>query len=209
MSKQKPALNKSVILFGNGEVPKHKRALEILESSSSYICIDGGADKLKALGFEPTLILGDLDSVSEKHDCKIIRLEDESASDLEKSILWCLDNNVDRISLLGFSGLRDDHNLLALQTLKIYSKDIRLTLYSNFSKIICIKEKMVFKSTPGQTVSIVTSEKGTNLSTHGLKYALKDKKLDHITQGLSNIAIGNRFSVEASKWVWVFQNYTS
>ena len=71
-------MNKSpIILFGNGEVPSHPLVLNKLESFESIICLDGGTDKLIKLGYKPTCIIGDLDSLAKKpedYGCELITL---------------------------------------------------------------------------------------------------------------------------------------
>ena len=75
------------ILFGNGDVPTHNSIVRILNQATSFICLDGGADKLNLLNFEPNIILGDLDSIKGSYKCLTIKLEDQTKSDLEKGIL--------------------------------------------------------------------------------------------------------------------------
>ena len=57
-------MNKSpIILFGNGEIPSHPIVLnkiKVLAPSFAWM----GADKLIKLGYKPTCIIGDLDSLS-------------------------------------------------------------------------------------------------------------------------------------------------
>ena len=109
-----------VILIGNGEAPTHPTTLKVIEDANTIICIDGGTDKLLDLGYKPNIILGDLDSLaldSEDYNCKVINLNDQSKNDLEKGLEWCLDNEIQKVSLVGFSGLRDDHGTATLSLL--------------------------------------------------------------------------------------------
>ena len=86
-------------------------------------------------------------------------------------------------------------------------KKIKMTLYSNFSKVVCVRDQTLFRSRPDQTISIISPDEDAIITTSNLKYPLHEEKLPQFSQGLSNVTIGNSFSVQASDWVWVFKNY--
>jgi thiamine pyrophosphokinase len=197
------------ILFGNGDVPTHNSIKHILKHASSFICLDGGADKLNSLDYEPNIILGDLDSIQGSYKCRTIKLEDQSKSDLEKGILWCLENNFSELSLVGFSGGRGDHEFLTLLIMLKYAEKIRLTLYTNLSKVECVKNKTLFPSSPNQVISIISPKADTLITTSDLKYTLSNEKLSNLSEGISNLTMGESYSIESSDWVWVFENYPS
>ena len=208
MSNQNLIFKQPIILFGNGEISKHKKALKIINNATTFICLDGGADKLKNLGFEPDIILGDLDSITQNYNCEIVQLQDPSKSDLEKGILWCLEKKITQLYLVGFSGKRDDHYFSTLWTMLKYCQSIKLHLYTNFSKIICVKDKKTFKSVPNQTISIIVPKNDILITTSKLKYPLQSQKISSPTQGVSNMTTGNEYSIEASDWIWLFENYS-
>ena len=52
----------TALVIANGEFPYHKSALAPLKENWKIICIDGAADKLKSLGKEPDIVIGDFDS---------------------------------------------------------------------------------------------------------------------------------------------------
>ena len=158
-------MNKSpIILFGNGEIPSHPIVLNKIKGVGTIICLDGGADKLIKLGYKPTFIVGDLDSLSKKpedYGCEFIALPEQSKNDLEKGLEWCLDKGIKDISLIGFSGLRDDHNTAALFALKSFSEKMDITMLTNHSAVHCIKGTSKFKVSKGQLISILASKTDT------------------------------------------------
>ena len=197
------------ILFGNGDVPTHNCIMHVLKQASSFICLDGGADKLSSLNYEPSIILGDLDSIQGTYKCRTVKLEDQSKSDLEKGIIWCLNNNFKKLSLVGFSGGRGDHEFLTLLIMLKYAEKIRLSLYTKLSKVVCVKNKTIFSSEPNQTISIISPKADTLITTSNLKYTLSNEKLSNLSEGISNLTMGNSYSIESTDWVWVFENYPS
>ena len=210
MKQEYSTMNIPVILFGNGEPPTHPSVIRYINEAKTYICLDGGVDTLIRLGHEPDYVLGDLDSIKhpeDEYDCKIISLEDQSMTDLEKSILWCYENAIKELYLIGVSGLRDDHSMATFCILLKFAGKMKITLLSNHSKINCIKNKTIFDTSPGQVVSLIPSSSDTKITTSGLQYTLQKEKLSTPTQGISNVAINTSFSIEATDWVWVIINH--
>ena len=203
-------LNDPFVLFGNGEIPTHNIPTNILKSAGTILCADGGADKLKHLGFQPDLIFGDMDSLSldrSEYNCDFVELDDQSKTDMEKSLEWCCENGITELSLLGFSGEQDDHNMAALWTLVSFSEKMELTFYSNTSKIICVKGVARFDSFTGQTISIIPTRENIEISADGLKYPLNKLILNPPSFGARNSAKVDHFSIQTNGLVWVFLNY--
>ena len=204
-------MNKSpTILFGNGEIPSRSIVLNKIESVDTIICVDGGTDKLIKLGYKPTCIIGDLDSLSKKpedYGCEFIALPEQSKNDLEKGLEWCLDKEIKDITLIGFSGLRDDHNTAALFALKSFSEKMDITMLTNHSAVRCIIGTSKFRVSKGQLISILASQSDTLIRTTGLEYELSNEKLSSPGNGISNIAISTHIEIDSNDWVWIFINH--
>ena len=197
-------------LFGNGSNPRHPNVKDRLKSINTFFCVDGGADKLITLGYNPDVILGDLDSIkkSEKaYDSTIVYLEDQSKNDLEKSVCWCANQGIKELELFGFSYGRDDHHLANLFIMKNFSDRIKMKMYTDKSLIFCINKHSTFLSKANQIVSIFTFNEKTTITTTGLKYALKNSPLTSPSQGISNLTTGSGFSVDPSDWTFIIINY--
>ena len=204
-------MNKSpIILFGNGEIPSHPIVLNKIKGVGTIICLDGGTDKLIKLGYKPTFIIGDLDSLSKKPDdygCELIALPEQSKNDLEKGLEWCLNKGIKDIYLIGFSGLRDDHHTAALFALKSFSEKMDITMLTNYSAVRCIKGTSKFRVSKGQLISILASQSDTLIRTTGLEYELSNEKLLSPGNGISNTAISNHIEIDSNDWVWIFINH--
>ena len=197
-------------LFGNGPCPTHPIVTDRLKSINTFFCVDGGADKLITMGYNPDVILGDLDSIKKRekaYDSAIVYLEDQSKNDLEKSVCWCANQGVKELELFGFSYGRDDDHLANLLIMKDFSDKVRMKMYTDKSLIFCINEHSTFLSKENQIVSIFTFTKKTKITTSGLKYTLKNSTLTCPSQGVSNLAIGSSFSVTPSDWTFIIINY--
>ena len=202
--------NPPFTLYGNGQIPHHQIPLDKLKKSGTIISIDGGADKLKSLKLDSHIILGDLDSLKKAkadYECLVFELKDQSKSDLEKSLDWCINNGIKDLSLVGFSGGEDDHWMAALWTLINYYEKLNLLFYSNTATIFCVNGEQTIKTISGQTVSIIPSKDETRITLKNLKYSFKDQILYPPSFGIRNLALGSSFFIKTTKPVWIFLSY--
>ena len=197
-------------LIGNGKTPTHATIITKLKSIQTFLCVDGGADNLIKLGYKPNILLGDLDSINKninEYNCQIVSLKSQVKNDMEKSLEWCVKHNIEILDLIGFSGGRDDQNIANLYIMKKFSNKIKMRMYTNHSIIYCINQHINIKTKLGQTISIFSFNDSTIISTTGLKYPLKQSKLNSPSHGISNISLGDHFTIQPSDWVLVFVNH--
>ena len=71
--------------------------------------------KLIKNNLKPTIIIGDLDSIDtkikEKYSHIIIEILDQSQNDLRKALNWLNKKKCSNITILGATGLREDHTI--------------------------------------------------------------------------------------------------
>ena len=202
--------NPPFTIYGNGQIPYHQIPLDKLKKSGTIISIDGGADKLKSLKLDSHIILGDLDSLKKSksdYKCFVYELKDQSKSDLEKSLNWCIRKRINTVSLIGFSGGRFDHELTSLLLLEYFSDKIQLNYYSDHCEIHSFRGFRTFESFKGQIISIFSLNLKANISTSGLKYNLKNDLLNSPSNGVSNVSMKEKFSIESTSSIFVIQNY--
>ena len=58
-------LNSPIVILANGDYPKNKVPLNILNNAKSIICLDGAIKNLLQNNLQPSIIIGDLDSSTE------------------------------------------------------------------------------------------------------------------------------------------------
>ena len=199
-----------IVLFGHGQPPVHPNEFLRLKKARTILCTDGGADRLYKLGFKADYILGDMDSITDMdnwmHAEKII-LEDQSRTDLEKSLTWCVEKSIRQLSLVGCSGYRDDHHQMSFLLLSIFSSQMQMEMVTNFSTIYCVHGYRDFECTPDQIISLIPKDYITKIKTTGLQYPLNNENLQYESQGISNIAMESQFSIQTNGPVWVILNH--
>ena len=198
------------VLLVNGEFPTHPVPLRFLNSAETIICTDGSADKLLAHGRTPDVIIGDMDSTKlKKDDFKGVWISslNQNKTDLQKTLDWCIANNLNDVIVLGAMGKREDHSLGNLHALAEYSSKIDITFVSNFAVIYSFKGKRTFSSLKGQQISIVAIENVKFISTVGLKYELNNEPFPPACNGISNEAESDEFTIETTEPIWLFINH--
>ena len=149
----------------------------------------------------------DLAGKNSSFNCRIIKLNDQNKTDLQKSLDWCIDNGIKGLSLIGFSGGDDDHWMAALWTLINYYEKLNLLFYSNTATIFCVNGEQTIETISGQTISIIPSKDETRITLKNLKYSFKDQKLYPPSFGIRNLALGSSFFIKTTKPVWIFLSY--
>ena len=188
------------VILANGEFPKAEKALEILKSADIIICCDGAVNNLLDFGLEPSLIIGDLDSVSDiikqKYQDIIHHVKEQNTNDLTKAVNWCVANNILEFDILGATGKREDHSIANISLLSEYINKANVRIVSDYGVFIPIKKATEFNSFVGQQVSIFAMNPNSEISSTGLKYPLENTKLKNWWNGTLNEAISDKFSLE-------------
>lgn len=207
------------IILANGEIPSHSKAIEVLQEATHIVCCDGAITNLLQLGFIPTIIIGDLDSISEDHYREFINIivedKNEAYNDLQKAIRFCISKNWHDIIILGAFGIREDHSLANISILlqygnpKLYDNQIvSLKMITNSGEFTPIYGTTTFTSCCAQQVSIFSFDKHTKLTFHGLKYPVTNRSFHYLWEGSLNEALADSFTIECSGGeVLVYQAY--
>ncbi len=204
------AFQPPIVILANGRFPTHPIPLNILDKAGTVICTDGSADTFLKYDRPPHVIIGDLDSTKlEKHEFKglWIQAPDQNKTDLQKTLEWCLINDLNDVVVLGTMGKREDHSLWNLYMLAEFSQKMKIYFVTDYSCIYCFKGEKSFKSTKGQLISIVAIGLVKSISTKGLKYPLNQESLPPECNGISNEAEGDEFSIDTSGPIWLFINH--
>ena len=198
------------VLLVNGEFPTHPVPLRFLNSAETIICTDGSTDKLLVHERTPDVIIGDMDSTKLKEgDFKGVWIlsQDQNKTDLQKTLDWCIANDLNGITVLGAMGNREDHSLGNLHVLAEFSRKLKMKFVTNQAVIYSFQGKRTFSSLKGQQISIVAIENVKSISTVGLKYELNNEQFPPACNGISNKAISNEFTIETTEPIWLFINH--
>ena len=188
------------MIVANGTFPTGRNAREILRQAEQIICCDGALDKLVAAGYEPTAIVGDLDSAQKS---SLLRWKDrlhpdksEEYNDLQKALKYCIANELNHVTLLGCGGLREDHFIANLSIMATYSEHLDLKIVTDYGTFIAIRQTTTLPSFKGQPISVFCKDEHLPLSFHNLKYPVQNRCFQHLWEGSLNEALSNEFTIE-------------
>ena len=188
------------VILANGQFPCSNTALECLRRAEQIICCDGALDKLVAAGYEPTAIVGDLDSAQKS---SLLRWKDclhpdksEEYNDLQKALKYCIANELNLVTLLGCGGLREDHFIANLSIMATYSEHLDMKMVTDYGTFIAIRQTSTLPSFKGQPVSVFCKDEHLPLTFHNLKYPVHERCFQHLWEGSLNEALGDFFSIE-------------
>jgi len=198
--------NYSVVL--NGSFPRKSFLIEMIKNSDFIIATDGAGNTLIDNNVIPNVIIGDLDSFKKDENRKlnIIETLDQSKTDFQKSLDWCVENNIKSLSIFAISGMSEDHFLGNLYILNEYSDIINWRAYSDFSIISPSNGEKSFDSFRGQKVSLFTLNDQSIVSSKNLEYELDRYKLLPSANAVRNISKANNFILKSSSNLIVFQS---
>ena len=198
--------NYSVVL--NGSFPRKSSLIEMIKNSDFIIATDGAGNTLIDNNVIPNVVIGDLDSFKKDENRKqnIIETIDQSKTDFQKALDWCVENNIKSLSIFAISGKSEDHFLGSLYILNEYSNLINWRAYSDFSIISPSIGEKSFNSFRGQKVSLFTLNDQSIVSSKNLEYELDKYKLLPSAKAARNISKANNFILKSSSKLIVFQS---
>lgn len=170
--------DRKVVILANGLFPTSQQVLDLLKAADLLICCDGAADKLIAKGMSPHVIVGDMDSVSnevrEQYASIVIQSDDQENNDLTKAVHYCIEKGYKALTILGATGLREDHTLGNISLMLEYYPRIMVRIISDFGIFILVRSGERIQSKAGEKISIFSVDNRLAVSSTGLKYPLNE-----------------------------------
>jgi thiamine pyrophosphokinase len=178
-----------------------------VEAGDVVIAVDGGADALARVGLTPSLLVGDLDSISpevlaglEARGVELLRLQTaKNETDTEAALRLAVERGATEITVFNaLGGPRLDHlvgNLLLLTA--PWLTPARVTLVDGLHEAFLVKGDATVSGRAGDTVSLLPlSEVVQDVRTEGLVYPLHGEPLlQGATRGVSNEMAGGQARV--------------
>lgn len=177
------------IIFANGCYGDLERYREIIKDANMIICADGGANYACKLGAIPSVVIGDMDSITDKTRNYLTELGVEfkkypihkDFTDLQLSLEMAEESGADIIVLLGTLGNRLDHtmaNIFSGMEMALRGKNI--VHYGSDCIIYLVTHELILKGSKGDLVSVITmSDRAVGVTETGMEYPLHDVVLEN------------------------------
>ncbi len=203
-------MTRTAIVVTGGPSPDPAIA-EFLPATEHVVVADSGLDHARVLGLEPTLLVGDLDSISPEglrwaRDRGIATDEhpaDKDATDLDLA-LSAAAPLVERIVVVDAGLGQLDHsvaNLLLLASDRFAA--VSVWAYTADALVTVVRGRRALVGRPGAYVSLLAvGGPATGVTTRGLRWALTEATLDPCsTLGVSNELVAPRAEVQVATGV--------
>ena len=200
-------MSTSAVLVANGEKPVSNYVKQLIAQNNIKICVDSNLSFFKELDVEPDIIIGDLDTVDiNKSGSKstIVNKEDQNTTDLEKSLDYCIAQNIKDIYIIGATGERDDHSLANIMIAQQYSDTLNIEMISNFFQIFFVNGSKEILEKKSRNLSMISLISDNKITTSGLEYNLSDQKLNSFSHGISNRIISDKCLIKAKEKLILF-----
>ena len=191
----------SIVIVADGKFPEHEIPLRALADADIVVCCDGAATKVDLHGIIPTAIVGDLDSVEEnlkkKYANRLFHYPDQDSNDLTKAVKWCLERDYKDITIIGATGLREDHTLGNIGLLANYARlGANVKMLTDTGSFIPMLSSSKIESYKGQQVSIFSPNNRTTITTKNLRYSINNRALEEYWMGTLNESLGDSFELQ-------------
>lgn len=189
------------VILADGDFPREDEPVSVLKSAARIICCDGSAASLAEFGLEPTVVIGDLDSLpvefKTRFSDRLIHVREQETNDLTKAFTYCQEQGWKKIAILGATGKREDHTLGNLSLLADYSAQVPdLKFITNYGIFFVAQRSGDFSAIPGQQISIIALQTGTEVTSSGLKYPMNKLPLNHWWQATLNEALSDQYHLD-------------
>ncbi len=190
------------VIVANGSLihgPAVDKALRLAIKGAFTIAVDGGGNHTRQLGILPSLVIGDLDSITpanlnayEEQGIEVLRFRpDKDETDLELALIEAVERGATWIRVLAAVGDRLDQtiaNIYLLALPQLSGLDVRIVDGWQTMWLWSPGEHYIFGNA-GDTVSLIPFDGNvTDIHTEGLTYPLKGETL-YIgpARGISNV----------------------
>jgi thiamine pyrophosphokinase len=194
------------ILFANGTLPDPDSARRLIHADDFILCADGGTRHALDLGLTPSVIIGDLDSVTidlrplTALGTKIIQYpRDKNETDLELALTYAIESGLTEIVIVAALGNRLDQTLGNLAIISDPRHSTRVTrIDDGVEQAFFCRAHSRVEGRRGDLVSLIPwGGDVRGVRTEGLRWPLSNETLHpHRTRGISNELLGETASIQ-------------
>jgi thiamine pyrophosphokinase len=189
-----------ILIFANGKLSELDWIKPYLREAEVIIAANGGTRHVLAAGYQPDVVIGDMDSISRADNDQLrdsgVRIidypVDKDETDLELALTYAFENYEDDILIIGALGGRLDQtlaNILLLADVKFARR--RIEIREAHQRAWLVDKSTRIQAQVGDLVSLIPVGGDVQVAgTTGLKWPLQDERLDYgRSRGISNVLI--------------------
>ena len=203
---------KTALIIANSILPAAAILEECCNRADLIFCADGGANRARERGLVPDFIVGDLDSILPETraafpQSQYIHRPSQHATDLEKTLQFAIAQEIQRVLLVGITGLRFDHQICNLNIAEKFCGQLEIEIHDDFGIGTFLNAQqheasLRLEALVGQQISLFAFRRAEGIITAGLKYPLHNESLEWaVRDGLSNEATAREVEIRLKKGV--------
>jgi thiamine pyrophosphokinase len=193
-------------IIANGPMLKPPFHRHLVGEKDLVVCVDGGAKNALALGLEPQVVIGDMDSMEVslreqlyEAGCRFLKYPSrKDETDSELAVRYALSQGATELVILGALGGRIDHTLANVMLLALPElEDVEVRLVEGDQEVFLIRDETVIEGQPGDMLSLLPlSGDVVGIYTEGLEYPLHNGTLNFgAARGVSNVLTQSQAAV--------------
>jgi len=207
------------VIFTGGDFSTSSLSQKAIKDADVIIAADGGANAALSLSLYPTIIIGDMDSITnatkeilQKRNTEFITSSSEKdETDTELAINYAIEKKATGITILGgITGDRLDHIIANILLMTRYGSIIRFITGEQTSWVTTGRATQRIEGKEGDLLSLIPLRGDIeNVTTTNLYYSLKNEKLIFgRPRGVSNVFTKNSVSVSFESGILLFVHTT-
>jgi len=200
----------TAIVIASGSPPLTSQ-LPSMSGDELIVAVDGGLSATRALGFVPTVVLGDLDSAQREDldwadsiGVDIVRFPtDKDSTDLALALRWADERAVDHIVVLGAGGRRIDHQFGNWAVVADPDLNASVEVRDAGGTTYVVHSELTISGSVGDTISVIAwGGPARGVRTSGLRWELDDAELSPTSSlGVSNELIAATASIAVAEGI--------
>jgi thiamine pyrophosphokinase len=202
-------MSQRAVIFANGHLPDPEKVKDLVNLGDVILAADGGTLNALAADIQPSVVIGDLDSLPQELLPKLTMRgvivwrfpPEKDSTDLELALRYSFESEYSPIVIVGALGGRTDQTLanIALMTKPEFA-DTNIRCDDGVEELFFIRARAEIQGRVGDTVSLLPWRAPVEgIVTDGLKYPLNGETLQpERTRGVSNEMLAEVATVSIS-----------
>lgn len=194
------------LIIANGSMDDYDFYKNIIDDYDFIICADGASNHAYNMNINPSIIIGDLDSIDDEVKKYFMDKNIEfnkfpskkDKTDTEICIDYAIEQGSKEIDFIGVLGSRMDHSLANINLLySLLKKGIKARIINENNEIHITDGKIQVTGKKGDIISVIPIySDALGLTLKGLEYPLEDYDLKFgISMGISNVLVDEKCEI--------------